>query len=417
MTAILAEGLGKRYTIGEREAYVTLRDVLSRNPFGALRRNRKREHLWALQNASFEIQRGEAIGIVGRNGSGKSTLLKILSRITEPTTGHARMAGRVGALLEVGSGFHPELTGRDNLYMSAAILGMSKSDARSRFDSIVAFAELDRFIETPVKHYSSGMYMRLAFSVAAHLEPHILLVDEVLAVGDADFQQKSVGRMGALASDGRTILFVSHNMAVIKAMTSRSIWLDGGQVRAIGPSAEIVDAYLQTVSQASTAASIGPAMLGEHRVKDSHYLGDITLEGVTLTSPTGEPSSAFPEGGDVAVTFTVNCRRALEGLYIRMPVTTPEGVLAVELHPAVPTGELAPGCHQITVTFNLGPLSHGRYEVEVLLETKFVQDRVRPAFAFDVRPNGHDGDLRAMLVGRRSDRGIVRLNSRVSAIR
>ncbi len=227
--AIRIEGLGKRYRIGKLVRYKTLRDGLADLPGRARRAvasrwTRQRDettngasdsHIWALKDMSFEVKRGEVIGIIGRNGAGKSTLLKILSRITEPTTGYADIYGRVGSLLEVGTGFHPELTGRENIHLNGAVLGMKKSEITKKFDEIVAFAETERFLDTPVKHYSSGMYLRLAFAVAAHLEPDILLVDEVLAVGDVAFQKKCLGKMGIVVKEGRTVLFVSHNMAAI----------------------------------------------------------------------------------------------------------------------------------------------------------------------------------------------------------
>ena len=226
--AISVEKLGKLYRIGERERYYTLRDTLARSfaaPFRRLKetpqfatRDSQSEFIWALKDVSFEIKQGEVVGIIGRNGAGKSTLLKILSRITEPTEGEARIYGRVGSLLEVGTGFHSELTGRENIYLNGAILGMKKTEIDRKFDEIVAFAEVEKFLDTRVKHYSSGMYMRLAFSVAAHLEPEILIVDEVLAVGDAAFQKKCLGKMGEVAKEGRTVLFVSHNMVAIERL-------------------------------------------------------------------------------------------------------------------------------------------------------------------------------------------------------
>lgn len=227
--ALRVEGLGKQYRIGKAEAaYRTFRDVLAdtlsapfRRAVGLLRgnaaaANNLSEVIWALRDVSFTVKKGEVVGIIGRNGAGKSTLLKILSSITEPTTGEAKLYGRVGALLEVGTGFHPELTGRENIYLNGAILGMSRAEIRRKFDEIVAFAEVEKFIDTPVKHYSSGMGLRLGFAVAAHLEPEILIVDEVLAVGDSAFQRKCLGKMGEVAGEGRTVLFVSHNMAAVQ---------------------------------------------------------------------------------------------------------------------------------------------------------------------------------------------------------
>ncbi|HEX6106150.1 MAG TPA: ABC transporter ATP-binding protein, partial [Gemmatimonadales bacterium] len=217
--AIRAEGLGKQYRLGRMERYPTLRDALvsaARRPFARRSDVGGPETLWALRDVSFEVPRGEVLGVIGHNGAGKSTLLKILSRIAEPTTGRAVLHGRIGSLLEVGTGFHPELTGRENVYLNGAILGMRRAEIARQFDRIVEFAEVERFIDTPVKHFSSGMYMRLAFAVAAHLEPEILIVDEVLAVGDAAFQRKCLGRMEDVAHGGRTVLFVSHSLDAIR---------------------------------------------------------------------------------------------------------------------------------------------------------------------------------------------------------
>lgn len=272
--AISVEGLGKLYRIGNKERYYTLRDTLSRAfvvPFSWFRETLKSKPLkdggtyrlacgdsrdqfiWALKDVSFTVKRGEVIGIIGRNGAGKSTLLKILSRITEPTEGEVRFYGRVGSLLEVGTGFHPELTGRENIYLNGAILGMREKEIDRKFDEIVAFAEVEKFLDTPVKHFSSGMYMRLAFSVAAHLEPEILLVDEVLAVGDASFQAKCLGKMGTVAREGRTVLFVSHNMGSIIQLCPSSILLERGRAVVMGPSEETVRSYLDSLSQTGNA--------------------------------------------------------------------------------------------------------------------------------------------------------------------
>src|ERR1700681_3350517 len=227
---IRAEGLGKRYRRGLTAPPETLRDALTRvikSPVAAMRRPTQ-EYFWALRDVGLEVRHGEVLGLIGRNGAGKTTLLKILSRITRPTTGWAEIHGRVRSLLEVGTGFHGELSGRENTYLSGSILGMSKREIDRKFDEIVDFAEVDRFIDTPVKHYSSGMYLRLAFAVAAHLRSEILLVDEVLAVGDAAFQRKCLGKMGEVTQEGRTILFVSHNMAAVRTLCSRGILLDQG---------------------------------------------------------------------------------------------------------------------------------------------------------------------------------------------
>jgi lipopolysaccharide transport system ATP-binding protein len=260
---VRVENLSKCYTIGDGAArHDTLRDALTetarklKNCLGLTRTQgagRRGEEFWALKGVSFEVKRGEVVGIIGRNGAGKSTLLKILSRITEPTKGRAVIHGRVGCLLEVGTGFHPDLTGRENIYLNAAILGMRQAETRSKFDEIVAFSDVERFIDTPVKHYSSGMYVRLAFAVAAHLEPEVLIVDEVLAVGDSAFQKKCLSKMQEVGKQGRTVLFVSHNMSSVTRLCNRTILLEQGGIVRDGPSHEVVHTYLQ--GEAGTSAS------------------------------------------------------------------------------------------------------------------------------------------------------------------
>lgn len=247
---IKVEGLSKQYRIGGRqEAYTTLRAALTealRAPLKRLLRNGNDDTntIWALKDVSFEVLPGEVIGIIGRNGAGKSTLLKILSRITEPTLGRVELYGRIASLLEVGTGFHPELTGRENIYLNGAILGMNRSEIKRKFEEIVAFAEIEKFIDTPVKYYSSGMHIRLAFAVAAHLEPEILVLDEVLAVGDTAFQQKCLGKMREVSGHGRTVLLVSHSMATVGQLCKKTIWLDEGSVKAFGPSQAVIQSYL-----------------------------------------------------------------------------------------------------------------------------------------------------------------------------
>lgn len=244
---IQVKNLSKKYKLGEAQPYYTLRDSLAgmfSNPFKAAKTSLQSNEFWALQDLNFEVQHGEVVGIVGRNGAGKSTLLKILSQITPPTEGEIVLRGRVGSLLEVGTGFSPELTGRENIFLNGAILGMKHSEVKQKFDEIVAFSDIEKFLDTPLKRYSSGMYMRLAFSVAAHLESEILIVDEVLAVGDAEFQKKCLGKMGEVANDGRTILFVSHNMTALKSLCKTAILLEGGRVTQKGTVQQIADKYL-----------------------------------------------------------------------------------------------------------------------------------------------------------------------------
>ena len=259
-TAIHVRHVSKRYKIGVAVKYKTLRDVLAdklRAPVRMLtgRRRASSSFFWALDDVSFDVKRGEVMGLIGRNGAGKSTLLKILSRITEPTKGRIELYGRVGSLLEVGTGFHPELSGRENIFLNGAILGMRRAEILRKFDEIVAFAEIEKFLDTPVKHYSSGMYTRLAFSVAAHLEPEIMLVDEVLAVGDLAFQRKCMGKMGEVAGEGRTVILVSHNTSAIWSLCETVIWLDEGKIYQQGPSTEIVQAYREKMR---SSVHLGP---------------------------------------------------------------------------------------------------------------------------------------------------------------
>jgi ABC-type polysaccharide/polyol phosphate transport system ATPase subunit len=292
---ICVEGLSKRYRVGERQRYLALRDVLARAfiaPFRSTGRRRPIDYMWALRDVSFDVREGEVIGLVGRNGAGKTTLLKVLSRITRPTAGFAEIHGRVGSLLEVGTGFHPELTGRENAYLSGAVLGMKKSEVRKKFDAIVDFAGVERFIDTPLKHFSTGMQMRLAFAVAAHLEPEILLVDEVLAVGDLEFQKKCLGKMQEVSNSGRTIVLVSHQMNQIRRLCQRCIWIDGGKARLSGSMLEVISAYEASFSSFSPINRDGNAEL-KHATrflnwritepvnKDVHVLdgfGNVTFE-------------------------------------------------------------------------------------------------------------------------------------------
>jgi lipopolysaccharide transport system ATP-binding protein len=272
---IKVKGLGKQYRVGAvRQQFPTLRDSLVsavRKPLHILRANGHSETFWALRDVEFEVAPGEVIGIIGRNGAGKSTLLKILSRITEPTTGRVELYGRVASLLEVGTGFHPELSGRENVFLNGAILGMRKAEINRKFDEIVAFAEIERFIDTPVKRYSSGMYVRLAFAVAAHLEPEILIVDEVLAVGDAQFQKRCLGKMNEVAKGGRTVLFVSHNMRAVVQLCGHCIWINEGQVKSRGPSTEVIVDYLSSAQPQKMDGLITEEM-HEHKTPELSFM-------------------------------------------------------------------------------------------------------------------------------------------------
>jgi lipopolysaccharide transport system ATP-binding protein len=289
--AISCENLGKCYRLrpaGRRAGYRTLREDLLALPGRLLGRGRApTEAFWALREVSFTAAAGEVVGVIGRNGAGKSTLLKILSRITAPSAGAADLAGRVGSLLEVGTGFHPELTGRENIFLSGAILGMRRAEVRAQLDAIVAFAEVEQFLDTPCKHYSSGMYTRLGFAVAAHLRAEILLVDEVLAVGDAAFQERCLGKMAEVAGGGRTVLFVSHNLGAVGSLCPRALWLDHGRLRRDGPAREVIEAYLADVAgQAGTAAAGappgGPAWIGSARLTDA---GGAPRQAYRMTEP------------------------------------------------------------------------------------------------------------------------------------
>jgi homopolymeric O-antigen transport system ATP-binding protein len=314
-TVISVENLSKRYLIGhesaQRESYTALRDVIAREMRTFARKavdlyrgrqivqGDETEEIWALRDVSFEVKRGEVLGIIGRNGAGKSTLLKVLSRITEPSEGRVRLRGRVGTLLEVGTGFHPELSGRENIYLNGAILGMTHAEICRKFDEIVAFAEVEKFLDTPVKRYSSGMYVRLAFAVAAHLEPDILLVDEVLAVGDGRFQQKCLGMLrDATRMEGRAVIFVSHNMAAVESLCQQCIWLQYGEIAGIGAVNEIIGAYLDATEM--IAQNIP---LKERRDRSGN--GRVRAVSFSVADATGKPIKTLKSGGDY--TFTIGC--------------------------------------------------------------------------------------------------------------
>src|SRR5262245_39705163 len=304
-TVIAVEDLSKRYMLGRQQGgNDDLRHVIEAaigSPFQFLRAKRDRirngkKEFWALRDVSFSVAQGEAVGIVGRNGAGKSTLLKLLSRITEPTTGCIRYRGRVASLLEVGTGFHPELTGRENIYLNAAILGMKRTEIERRFDEIVAFSEVEQFLDTPVKRYSSGMYVRLAFGVAAHLEPEILLVDEVLAVGDATFQKKCLGKMGNVVKEGRTVLFVSHNMAAVSSLCTRSLLIEQGRLVWSGSPQSTIERYL--------ASSPADASRPLSERKDRRGEGKVRLTRIAIMNDRHQDIESVTAGQDV--TFAIN---------------------------------------------------------------------------------------------------------------
>jgi lipopolysaccharide transport system ATP-binding protein len=298
---IQVEGIGKRYRLGQSIRHDTLRDAImhrvwARKGVSEATEGRADDHFWALRDISFDVAEGEVVGIIGRNGAGKSTLLKILSRITPPTEGRIRLHGRVASLLEVGTGFHPELSGRENIYMNGAILGMRRREITAKFDAIVAFAEVEKFLDTPVKRYSSGMYVRLAFAVAAHLEPQILVVDEVLAVGDAEFQKKALGKMSRVVEQGRTVLFVSHNMAAVTRLCQRAILLREGRIECDGGAAEVVNAYLKSNQSGASQRSWG---------KRDEAPGDdvVRLREVRVHDSAGSVSNTFDVTEPIGVTM------------------------------------------------------------------------------------------------------------------
>jgi len=301
--------------------------------------------------------------VIGNNGAGKSTLLKIFSHITHPTEGRAVMRGRIGSLLEVGSGFHPELTGAENIRLNGAILGMSRSEVQARFDEIVAFSGLERFLDTPVKRYSTGMYMRLAFAVAAHLEPEILVVDEVLAVGDAEFQEKCIGRMSELSSGhGRTVLFVSHNLDAVRQLCPRSIWLENGHVRADGPTADVVHGYLQQ-NVAMTSAGSWTDLTKAHRMGT----GEVRFDGVCFVGP-DDPEGAPRSGGRLTVDVSVTAHRRVKVNSLAVKVSLPHGPVLIAADPVIDGDvplEFAPGEHRVRVEIDSVDLSPGSYTIGV----------------------------------------------------
>ena len=338
--AIQVLSVGKRYRLGQRAGYVSLRDSLTtmasapgralRSIFHARRGNAESDQIfWALRDITFSVQPGEAVGIIGRNGAGKSTLLKILSRITEPTVGKVTLRGRVASLLEVGTGFHPELTGRENIYLNGAILGMRRLEIQRRFDEIVEFAEVERFLETPVKHYSSGMYMRLAFAVAAHLEPEILLVDEVLAVGDASFQRKCLNKMESVGKHGRTVFFVSHNMPAITRLCPRAIMLDRGTVYRDGQSPQVVSAYLRSgLGTAAQREWVDPAKAPGNEVA--------RLRAVRVHSEEGEIRETFDIRRSVAIEMDYEVLQSGHVLVPNFHLFNEDGVYVCVLHDLSP---------------------------------------------------------------------------------
>jgi ABC-2 type transport system ATP-binding protein/lipopolysaccharide transport system ATP-binding protein len=375
---IEARGLGKRYRIGS--AYGGgIRDAVTD---ALTRRSAARSSFWALREVELAIRQGESVGMIGRNGAGKSTLLRLLTRITEPTEGIARTRGRVGTLLEVGTGFHPELTGRENVTLNGVILGMSRREVRRRFDEIVEFAGVDRFIDTPLKRYSSGMQLRLAFAVAAHLDPEILLVDEVLAVGDTEFQRRCLGRMGELAGEGRTVLFVSHDLGAIARLCPRAIWIDGGRLRHDGPTQDVVDAYIADLPAVYSVAA-----------EEADEGAEVSVSTVIVLGPDGRPANEIRRDEPLVVEIRLRTDRARPDLDIGVVLTDERGVRVLDEslsdvvgHPTdpLPSGT---GVARLVVPPILAP---GRYTVRVWVGTQ-LEDHVNREFvAVRVRPMPED---------------------------
>jgi lipopolysaccharide transport system ATP-binding protein len=369
-TIIQVENLGKKYLIRHqaKERYIALRDVIAGKVCSIGRRvlnpgpNKKadptREEFWALKDVSFEIKHGEVLGIIGRNGAGKSTLLKILSRITEPTTGKIRIRGRVASLLEVGTGFHPELTGRENIYLNGAILGMSKVEIKKKFDEIVDFSEVEKFLDTPVKRYSSGMYVRLAFAIAAHLEPDILLVDEVLSVGDAAFQKKCLGKMGNVAQHGRTVLFVSHNMGAVSRLCQRTLMLKAGRLVKDGPSGDIISHYLSDLSNKKQSYS-RPTDLN---IPMCLLAADVASEGCT-------DSEKFPRHHPIKISITYQVHKLISSVHIYASIIGSDGSVVMGTGDADADssrfGLRKPGIYNCCFQIPANLLNEGNYLVNI----------------------------------------------------
>ncbi len=382
MPAIEIHGLGKRSRLGRAEKYLALRDLFTRLA-DRLRRPRDESYLWALRDVTLDIEPGDAVGLIGRNGAGKSTLLKILSRITRPTEGHATIHGRVGSLLEVGTGFHPELTGRENIFLNGAILGMKRAEIVRKFDEIVAFAEVTKFLDTPVKHFSSGMYVRLAFAVAAHLDPEILLVDEVLAVGDAAFQKKCLGKMGDVAREGRTVIFVSHSMDAIRRLCRRAIWLDGGTIHKTGDARDCVSEYLLHGTHSGAENVFDPPRKLDNRMP-------VALESVAVSDGTSEPRTRFSAWSPVKVTIRWEALAELYKPRIGFILQTSDGidVLTAVDASAWATETLAPGRYVSSVVIPGGLLNEGEYVLDVGADSPrrhdFNQGRTGPVVRFEI---------------------------------
>lgn len=403
-TVIRVEGLSKRYLLGHQaknsKGEITLRDNLVSAATGLLRRTKEMarggslvagdsfEEFWALKDVSFEVKRGEVVGIIGRNGAGKSTLLKLLSRITEPTSGRITLHGRVSSLLEVGTGFHPELSGRENIFLNGAILGMSRKEIQAKFDEIVGFAEVEKFLDTPVKRYSSGMYVRLAFAVSAHLEPDILIVDEVLAVGDVQFQKKCLGKMQSVAGAGRTVLFVSHNMAAVEQLTQTAVLLSGGALVDHGNTSTVVENYL-------SVTGTGTQVVFDVAHQSRHYgTGKARIEQLWFDrrTPVFKPEEFFDfyarihsdvaaSGVRISMTIFANDGTPV-GTCFAPPSFSLQSGSTTEVKVSLACPSLAPGAYNCGVAVGTGDFKSGMIDFDVVLDT----------LNFEIRPEaGSEG--------------------------
>jgi lipopolysaccharide transport system ATP-binding protein len=399
--AISIQGLCKLYEIGSagRGDYQTLRESIMSGLSSLMHRGRRRSahqggrgELWALHDVSFDVKPGEVVGIIGRNGAGKSTLLKVLSRITHPTRGRARLKGRVGSLLEVGTGFHPELTGRENVYLNGAILGMSRREIARKFDDIVAFAEIERFLNTPVKRYSSGMYTRLAFAVASHLEPEILIVDEVLAVGDAQFQAKCLGRMNQVSREGRTVLFVSHNMSAMKSLCTRGILLDRGRLVFDGDIDDAVNRYLS-----SSTSSAMPGIIRDDALRQSDAPGEAFVRTVRLLNSDGVDANQLYFGEPFRIGIEFEVTRQIPDAHIEISISTLDGThvtYSTTLDGGREPIALPPGMHELWADMDVMLLPR-HYTIDIGIHhtsNGCTADFVQRTFDFSVRRVASKGD-------------------------
>jgi lipopolysaccharide transport system ATP-binding protein len=391
--AIRVAGLSKRYRIGERERYGALRDSLAHALGAPLRRLRSPREpagppsIWALKDVSLDVVRGEVVGVIGRNGAGKSTLLKILSRITEPTEGRVELRGRVGSLLEVGTGFHPELTGRENIYLNGAILGMRKAEVDRSFDAILAFAEIEQFVDTPVKRYSSGMYLRLAFAVAAHLNPEILLVDEVLAVGDAGFQRKCLGKIDEVARAGRTVLFVSHNMPAVEKLCQRAIVVESGHIRKLGSPADCIGYYLGAGGAPTASVDLSSSVRSDSRLRP-------TLTALTIVGADGQPTATVGSGDPLEFHVAYAAPSEIANPSFSVIVSDTLGTALFQLQTRAQLGlvERVPARGRWVCRLDHVPLVPGRYHVTVGCSSNERQlDLIEQAASFSVEARDYFG--------------------------